>query len=331
MPIQSSEIIWKKPQVDSDAAANGGRITAVVSPDATANNELPDVPQSELTSGVTRYRKRFIKIANDADLVAQGMKIYLRLHTPADDAALFFPGTQRDTQNDLTGTERLYGAGQLGADLTAGATSITVNTEGVAFDYFRNADTIVISDKGSVFAAGNRELAVISGAPSYSGDQATITLAAPLVNAYLAADTIVSSVYDAGDVQALADSYAVASASGTYDDITYPVVVDHIGTTEQTWTVTFTGATTFDVVGDAVGAVGSGAISGDFSPTNADEEKPYFTLPSAGWGGTWASGDTLTFQTHPCAVPVWYKHVVPAGCAAFSGNMPYLAVMLQSA
>ena len=333
MPIQTSEIIWKKPDEDSDATTNGGRITAVVSPSDTMNNDFPDVSQAELTSGLTRYRKRFIKVANDADLTAQQMKIYLRTHTGGDDAVTFFIGTQRDTENDILGTERQYGVGQLATNVSAGATSITVNTEGAALDYFKDGDTILISDKPSVFdITGNREEAVISGAPSYAGDQATITLAAGLANAYLAADTIVSSVYAAGDVKAVADNYAVTSAAGTYDDAGNPVLTDHIGSVEQTWTVTFTAATTFDVVGDTIGAAGSGSTGSDFTPVNADEgSNPYFTIPAAGWGGTWANGETLIFQTHPCAVPVWYKHTVPAGCAAFSDNRAWTGVMLQSA
>ena len=332
MAIVSGEILWKKCDEDSDATSNGGRITAVVSPSATANNDFPDIPQSELTSGITRYRKRFIKIANDADLVAQTTKVYMRLHSPADDSIMFFPGTQRDTQNDITGSERTYGAGQLGADVSAGAGSITVNTEGVAFDHFQDGDTIIISNKGSVFDAGDREEHVINGVPSYSGDQATITLAGTLANAFLASNTVVSSVYAAGNIQASADNYSVTSVSGTYDNATYPVIIDHIGTMEQTWTVTFTDATNFGIVGDTIGSVGSGTTGADFTPTNTDEgSKPYFTLPSAGWGGTWAVGETLVFQTHPCAVPVWYKEVVPAACAAFTNNIPYCAVMLQSA
>jgi len=332
MPIQSAEIIWKKPDEDSDLPSNGGRITGVTSPSDTANNDFPDVTQAELTSGITRYRKRFIKIANDDDLTAQQLKIYIRTPSEAQDAVTFFPGSQRDTQDDITGAERQYGAGQLAADVNAAATQITVNTEGASLDCFRDGDTILISDKPSVHdTGGNREEAVISGALSYNGDQATLTLAAGLKNGYLAADTVVSSVYNAGDVAALADSYSISSPAGSYDDGNYPAAPDHVGTIEQTWTVTFTGATTFGVVGDTVGSVGSGSTGADFSPANPDEGKPYFIIPSGGWGGTWADGDTLTFQTHPCAAPVWYRHAVPAGCPAFSGNKPWTGVMLQSA
>jgi hypothetical protein len=333
MPIATGEILFKKPQEDSDATSNGGRITAAVSASDVASNDFPNVTQAELTAGKTRYRKRFVKIANDADLLAQAVKLYLRQPTAANDTVCFFPGAQRNTQNDLTGSERLYGGAPLATTVTSGAVTLVVNTEGVALNYFRNGDSILISDKGSVFnTSGNREFVTISGTPSYSGDQATITLAVGVVSGYNASSTFVASVYSAGDIKALADNYSKSSSAGTYDAATHPVVVDHIGTVEQTWTATFTSATAFGVVGDVEGSVGSGSISSDFTPANANESsKPYFTIPSTIWGGTWASGDTFIFQTHPCAVPLWFKEIVPASCAAFSDNKPWVGVMLQTA
>jgi hypothetical protein len=332
MPIVAGEILWKKPDEDSDASSNGGRLTYVVSPTDVANNEFPNLSQAELTAGLTRYRKRYLAIANNDDIQASAVELYMRKHSPADDSVTFFPGTQRDTQTDLTGTERQYGAGQLATDVTAGGTTLVVNTEGVALDYFKDGDTILVSDKTSATdPSNNRENATITGAPSYSGDQATITITAGLTNSYLAANTVVSSIYNAGNVNATEDNYAVVSAAGTYDDTTYPVTVDHVGTVEQTWTVTFTSATAFGVVGDTIGSVGSGVIGSDFTPVNADEGEKYFTILSAGWGGTWAASDTFSFQTHPCAVPVWFKQVVAAATAAFSSNNPVVAVRLQTA
>ena len=72
----------------------------------------------------------------------------------------------------------------------------------------------------------------------------------------------------------------------------------------------------FAVAGDTLGSVGSGNIASNFAPTNPDFGAPYFTLPSAIWGGAWASGETFTFQTHPAALPLWLKRVVPAGAAS---------------
>ena len=42
------------------------------------------------------------------------------------DEIAFFAGSQTNVQDDITGSEDLYGVGQLNADVTAGATSIAV-------------------------------------------------------------------------------------------------------------------------------------------------------------------------------------------------------------
>lgn len=98
------------------------------------------------------------------------------------------------------------------------------------------------------------------------------------------------------------------------------MLLDHIGTAEQTWTLTFTDATNFTVVGDTIGSVGSGSRSADFAPSNGAVSKPYFTLRTAGWGGTWAAGNTIVWQTHPNAIPIWETRVVPASAASMAGN-----------
>ncbi|MBF0310825.1 MAG: type II toxin-antitoxin system HicB family antitoxin [Magnetococcales bacterium] len=84
-------------------------------------------------------------------------------------------------------------------------------------------------------------------------------------------------------------------------------MVDHIAGIEQTWTITFTSATDFTCAGDTVGSVGTGSRNSAFAPTNPDHARPYFTLPATGWGGTWASGNILSFKTHPATIPIWEK------------------------
>ena len=62
-------------------------------------------------------------------------------------------------------------------------------------------------------------------------------------------------------------------------------------------------------------------ITGDFSPTNPNSGQPYFTIDKDGWGGTWIAGNTVVFQTHPGAVPVWMKEVVPAATSEEPDNL----------
>ncbi len=180
--------------------------------------------------------------------------------------------------------------------------------------------------------AGNEEFATIAtGGVSYTGSVATLTLTAGLTNAYAAASTRVASVLQPGNIIGSVSNWVETSAAGTYDEVTYPLLVDSIGGISQLWTLTFSSATAFSVSGDTVGSVGSGDTATDFQPSNPDFTKPYFNLRAAGWGGTWANGDTITFRTDPAATPLWLKQVVPAGAAAMSGDQVILAAIGDSA
>jgi len=157
---------------------------------------------------------------------------------------------------------------------------------------------------------------------SYSGNVATVSLDASntVANVYSIANTYGAGCIDGGEVKPTSDGWTETSASGTYDETTYPPTLYNDGTEEDSWTITFTGATTFTCSGANAGSVGSGDITTDFSPTNPDTGQPYFTIDKNGWGGTWASGDTVEFDTHPAAVPLWLKEVVPAATAQEPNN-----------
>ena len=87
----------------------------------------------------------------------------------------------------------------------------------------------------------------------------------------------------------------------------------------------------FTCTGSATGAVSGGAIGGDFAPNNPDFGKPYFTLRTAGWGGTWAADETMIFTTVPAAEPLWFKQVVPAAASIVAGNSFEIAIDGQTA
>ena len=92
------------------------------------------------------------------------------------------------------------------------------------------------------------------------------------------------------------EDYAVTSSAGTFDDATNPVVAGNAAIIE-TWTVTFTSATEFGVEGSVTGVPGgggTGVIATDYVAKDANDNI-LFTIPSAGWDGTWSSADTLVF------------------------------------
>jgi len=323
MSIVGSELIWRKAQQNVSGPANGGRMSAIAIPNAVKNSIFPDVPASERTAGSTSYRKVFVHIANDDDLTLIRSRLFVETFTPGDDSITIFLGTQTDTESGITGSERLYGGGQLNANVSGGATSIQVLTEGAALDYFKAGDLVRVSDQTSVEdPSGNTEYKTIAtGGVSYAGDVATLTLESGLDNGYTASETRVSSVLEAGDVVGAVSNFSVTAAgSGDYDDTTYPVEVDSIGGVNETWTLTFTSATQFSCTGATEGSVGTGNVSSDFQPSNGDYSKPFFVLRSAGFSGSFQAGDTITFETTPAAIPVWYRRDIPAGASSLSGN-----------
>ena len=333
MTILNAELQFFAPATVDDTSSNGGRMSSTQLTSGGIENTFEHVQKAERDTGSIKYRKVFCKVSNDDNSTLLAPQIWIDSPTPADDWVTLFEGTQIDTQGGI-GTPRLYGCGSLNANVSAAGTSIVADVEDATLTgVFVDGDTIRITDKvnpGDV--AGNEEFHVINGTPSVSGTEVTITLTSELANDFTtASNTRIMSVYEPSDVECTTDNWVETSAgTGTFDETTYPVENDNIGTIEQEWTLTFTGATIFTVEGDSVGFIDSGDTGTDYAYDNPDfTGKPYFTLESGGWLGTWASGDTLVFQTHPASAPIWEKRVVPAG-AVSSGNKAVLVIAGES-
>lgn len=321
MSILAAELKFYRSATVTDTTANGGRISATQITSGAVANVFAAAMSNERSAGSTKRRKIFCKVANDADEILYTPWFCLDGPTSAQDYVYFHVGTQRDTAADISGSERKYGVGSLKTTVTAGGSTITVTVEAAAIAaIFQDGDTIRITDKATPSSStGNEEFHIINGAPSVSGADVTITITGTLANGYTAGAKVASVHYPSSDLACSVTNWAETGA-GTYNEGTYPVECDNIATIEQTWTLTFSSATAFTVSGDTVGSVGAGSVSADFAPTNSDFSKPYFTLRSAGFGGTWANGNTIVWQTHPAAVPIWETRVIPAGCGSLAGN-----------
>jgi len=159
---------------------------------------------------------------------------------------------------------------------------------------------------------------------SYSGNVVTVQLNEQVANSYAITNTWGGGcLYTAELTPELLD-WLETSASGIYDESTYPVELFNDGTEYDLFTLTFTSATAFSVTGANEGSIGSGVITSDFEPTNPNTSQPYFKLLAAGWGGTWQAGDTIVFKTYPAALPIWWKEVVPAGTSQEPDNLAVL-------
>ncbi len=345
MAIVDAELTMLKSSVVSDAAANGGLMDndALVT-SGVVNNVWPSVFKAERLAGSTKYRKTFLKVANDADETLYNPQMWMDIITQGDDWVTFFAGTQTDIQSGISGSEDHYGCGSLNANISAGVSVIVVDVEdtslvpGGADEIFRDGDTIRITNKDTPSSVtGTEEDLVISGTPTVSSLEVTITIVGTTANAYNTDDntngTRIMSVYEPADILGAFSSFVDTTAGdGTYDDASYPPILDNIGTIDQTITITFTDAVNFGAVSDVAGVtLSSGAIGVDYSPNNPDFTKPYFTLETAGFADTWANGDTIVFHTSPASSAIWQKRVVPAGAASLTGNKAVVVFSGESA
>lgn len=327
MSLVRAELLWYKSATVNDTTSNGGVLSSNAIANAIKSNIFGNVSQAVRTAGGVQWRKVFLKVANDDDLSLLDAKIYIENYTNGEDNVCIFPGSQTDTQATVTGSEQLYGTGQLNENASATDTEIDVLIEAAALDLFKDGMTIRISDKEDIDGSGNVQFVTLNGDATYDGDVATLTLDDPLDYDFAAADTRVASCIVVSEIVAAYTSFTVTAAgSGDYDDSTYPILVDHIGGVTQDWTLTFTSATAFNITGNTLGSVGSGTVSSAVQPTNPVFSKPYFFMNNLGFQNTFQAGDTITFSTTPAAYPIWMRRQVPAGAASLTGNSGVLAV-----
>lgn len=327
MTVLPAELKIYKSTVITDTGTNGARMSSDEVVSGVANNVFPNVFSGDRVTGLTTHRKVFCKVGNDADETLFYPQVWMDILTPADDWVCFFEGGLRDVQSAIVGTEQKYGCASLFADVLSGVSTLDVNVEDSSLvsgndAIFAVGDKIRITDKDTIAGAGNEEIHTLTGVTPVSGVRITLTFSATtLANPYTTAnDSRIMSVCEPSNILASFDNFVNTSAGGTYDEVTYPVILDNIGSIEETWTFTFTSATDFGCVGDTIGSVGVGSITADFAPSNTDFSKPLFTLDKDGFAGTRVSGDTIVFQSHPAAVGMWEKRVVPALCGSLSGD-----------
>ena len=332
MSILSTELKAYRAQNHNDASTNGGTLSGVEIVSGVKNNVWPDAPQAELDSGSTKWRKIFLKVDNSENIDLQNAKAYIENFTPGQDRVLCFPGTASDIQSDIA-SPRLFGAGQLNADVIATATTVIVNVEDGTDVIFQDGDLIRISDKTDIDdGTGTSEFATISGVPNYTVNIATLTLVAGLTNAYVAVNTRVASVIDGGTVGTTNTTPVVVSGGGTVDDAN--MVVENIGAVDDDWTLTFTSSTNFNITRANPGA-GDDSLTGTTAsitaPVNQVTGTPYFTMQTTFFSGSFDTPDTIDFTTTSATLPVWEQRDIPIGASSLTANSVKLVLQGESA
>ena len=322
MSIAASDILFYKAASNNDTASNGGRpgTTQVVT--GSLNNLFPDVSQAQRTAGLTRYRKLFLRNMNTGNLSMYSGEVWIYTRSLADDYFQLKAATDTDTQTDAEGYRNWAGTGLLNAAAGSGETSIDVDYDVSAEGVFDGANLHITDGVNTVDLT-------VNGVPAWDGVTATIALSGALGYNFDHTTTVVSTMVDLGTVEKSSDSWTENSSAGTYDEATYPVVGYNVGTVTDAWTLTFSDTQNFSVVGLNTGAVGSGDISSDCHPSNGSSY--YFNIDKDGWGGSWALGDTVTFNTVHAGKAFWVKEVVPAGVASYSENNVLLGWRGESA
>jgi hypothetical protein len=327
MAIVGSELVYYASAVVNDTGSNGGRISANEVVSGSSNSFWPNVPESDLTAGVTQWRKGFVRVDNAANETASVLRVGLWRPTTGDDEVYLALGTQTNIQSAF-GSPNLYGCGKLNTSEVAGSNQFDVLVEDGSVIIFRNGDTIRISNETSLGTGGTAEIHTISGTPSVAGDVVTITISGTLANDYSSTNTYVASLIVTTELKGTTTGKSVTSAAGTFTEAN--MTVGNIGSIYQVLTFTFTSATAFTVASDAGITLAGGTTDATYAPTNVSKGASYFSVPPTCWGGTWATGNTLVITTVPPALPILEKRVVPAGATAFGAQSLLRMFLVES-
>jgi hypothetical protein len=338
MTLVNSDIILNRSALISDTvpAQNGGRMIYAQVVGGVKNNAFPDVSSAQRLSGATRWRKLFWFINSNTVTAMNNVRVFIDRMTGADDYLLLQQATATGTEATDKNEALLYGVGALASNVAAGVEAITVNCEHADYAIllpFRVGMPVRISNIPVGGGAGTEEFVPLT-AVSFTGAVATLTFTGyPLANAYLASNTIVSGVLEVAQVAGAFNTPVVTSTAGTLAHGTAGnVTIPSKGSINDAWTLTFSNATTFSVSGAVTGALsGTGTVGADYSANNPSTSTPFFNVLSAAWGGTFAAGDTVTFNTTQACLPLLVRQRIPASSGTLSGNVGGIAIRGESA
>lgn len=157
-----------------------------------------------------------------------------------------------------------------------------------------------------------------------------LSIIAPISQDFPAAETVVSSALVFGDINARVFSFFTQKTwnsgspnwtddrigddtTANYNTVDFPIEVVNRGAISEKWALVFTSSTAFQIVGQTLGIIGTGAINADCSPINPNTTAPYFVARSGGWGSGWVAGNVVRFNTDGCLAPIWISRTVLAG------------------
>ena len=150
-----------------------------------------------------------------------------------------------------------------------------------------------------------------------------VTLSTPITHDYSTA-AVFSSMLLAGDMQARAyNVFGQKSWSGVWSDslvgdattsqlqvTNNPIVVTNRDAIEERWALVFTSQTSFRIIGQTVGEIGTGSTTSDTKPLNPMTGYPYFEIPAVAWGTGWSANNVVRINTAAAKYPVWIGNAI---------------------
>lgn len=151
-----------------------------------------------------------------------------------------------------------------------------------------------------------------------------VTLSTPITHSYSTA-AVFSSMLLAGDMQARAfnvfgqqswgngvwSDTLIGNATTSQLQVTNnPIVVTNRDAIEERWALVFTGTTSFRIIGETVGEIGTGSTQGATAPINPMTGFAYFTIPQGAWGIGWSANNVVRINTGAAKYPLWIGNAI---------------------
>lgn len=137
-------------------------------------------------------------------------------------------------------------------------------------------------------------------------------------------NAVFSSMLIAGDMQARAynvfsqkswtqvfsDTLIGDRAAAQLQTANHPIVVTNKDALKERWALVFTGANTFNIIGETLGQIGTGDTLSITAPINPQTGQPYFTIAAAAWSSGWSAGNVVRFNTDAAQYPLWLGNAI---------------------
>ena len=163
-----------------------------------------------------------------------------------------------------------------------------------------------------------------------------VTLSTVITHNYSTA-AVFSSMLLAGDMQARAYNVFSQKSWGSVFSNTLigdkatsqlqvtnnPIVVTNRDAIEERWALVFTSATSFRIIGETVGEIGTGSTTTLTAPINPMTGYAYFTIPAAAWGTGWSANNVVRLNTAAAKYPVWIGNAIQQHQGSSSDNYDF--------